>query len=312
MPYSFLRAGLTGGLAAQLANAYTQVNVAAPFMYKNVDPIVYPGSYNKSHLHSFFGSDAVTASTTTSAELEKGCTNAQNPNDLSSYWVPTLLYTTDGSTYNPVPLSRFSAYYNANESPAEVAIPQDLKMIAGETKATTAAESPADAKVAWFCEGDTGIAADQNGFPSSTCSTHLQTLLYFPQCVNVDTLKTSYKSSSYGTTNYCPAGSSSMPQLRFSIRYDLREALPNGWSGTAPVRLACGNAWCSHGDFINGWTKDAAQNMLATTASKNKFLPVNGALGNNGVQPSCQAKDAEPEKGTSNYADSVLLMKSVP
>lgn len=85
MPSFLLRAGLACGLAAQVANAYTQVDVATPFMYKTVDPIVFPGTYNTSHLHSFFGSDAVTATTTTSAQLQKGCTNAENPNDLSIY-----------------------------------------------------------------------------------------------------------------------------------------------------------------------------------------------------------------------------------
>lgn len=78
------RVAIAGGLATQ-AYAYTQVNVAQPFMYKTIDPIVFPGEYTKSHLHTFFGSDAVTASTSTSAELQEGCTNAENPNDLSVY-----------------------------------------------------------------------------------------------------------------------------------------------------------------------------------------------------------------------------------
>jgi hypothetical protein len=164
--------------------------------------------------------------------------------------VPTLLYTTDsGSTWDPVPLSRFSAYYNLGETQAEVSIPQDLQMVAGDSSATTASAMPSNAKIQWFCEGDDGIDADANGFPSSTCSTHLQTLLYFPQCVNVDSLETAYKSSSYGTTNYCPKGYSSMPQLRFSIRYDLRKVLASGWSGTAPLQLACGNSYCSVSRF---------------------------------------------------------------
>lgn len=60
-------------------------------MTKNIGPIVYNGSYDKSHLHFFFGSDAVAANTNTSAELQAGCTNAQNPNDLSVYWIPTPL-----------------------------------------------------------------------------------------------------------------------------------------------------------------------------------------------------------------------------
>jgi hypothetical protein len=55
-----LRAALlTSGFAVQSAYAYTQVNVPSPFMYKNIDPIVFAGEHSKSHLHSFFGSDAV-------------------------------------------------------------------------------------------------------------------------------------------------------------------------------------------------------------------------------------------------------------
>lgn len=165
-------------------------------------------------------------------------------------------------------------YYYLGETPAEVPIPQDFRILAGSASATTADDSPADAKVEWFCEGDDGISADVNGFPSSTCSTHLQTLLYFPQCVNVDTLETAYKSRSYGTENYCPEGSSSMPQLRFSIRYDLRDA----------------------------------QNMVAATSDKRTYASVNGALGNDGEQPNCKATDADPDHGTSDYAESVAAM----
>ncbi|KAK7719600.1 hypothetical protein SLS64_001777 [Diaporthe eres] len=311
MPSLLLRAALAGSTIAPVAYAYTQANVASPFMYKNVDPIVFPGEYGVSHMHSFFGSDAVTASTTTSAELQKGCTTADNPNDFSVYWVPSLLYTNDnGKTYDYVPVMRFSAYYNLGETPAEIPIPQDVKMVAGSASATTAADSPADAKVEWMCEGDSGISADENGFPSSTCSTHLQTLLYFPQCVNEDTLETAYKSRDYGTDNWCPEGSKSMPQLRFSIRYDLRKVLPDGWSGTAPIKLASGNAWSSHGDFIMGWTEDAAQNMVDATAADYKYhyYAVDGKLGTAGTKPTCTPTDADPNNGTDDYAESVKQM----
>jgi hypothetical protein len=57
----------------------------------------------------------------------------------------------------------------------------------------------------------------------------------------------------------------SMPQLRFSIRYDLRSVLPKGWSGTAPIQLASGNAYSSHGDFINGWTEEGGKGLVEGT-----------------------------------------------
>jgi hypothetical protein len=308
-PYTLFRTAMAGGLITQLAHAYTQVNIPSPFMYKNIDPLVFPGVYDRSHLHSFFGSDAVTANTKTSAELQEGCTNAENPNDLSVYWIPTLLYSSGGS-WEPVPVMRFSAYYNLGEPEAEIAIPPNLMMLAGNATAQSANAVPSEAKVSWFCEGaaEGSIATDENGFPASTCATHLQHLIYFPQCVSPDTLETAYKSKSSGTYNGCPEGQLAMPQLRFSIRFDLRKVLPNGWSGTAPLQLACGNAYCAHGDFINGWTEEAAETMVGTTVEKQKFLAVDGSLGNNGDEPTCTATDADPDNGTSDFEESVAAM----
>lgn len=114
MPATTSYALLASGIAS-IANAYTQVNIASPFMHKNVDPIVFPGSYSDSHLHSFYGSDALNASSESSAFLRQGCTNAENINDLSVYWVPTLLYQS-GSSWEPVPVSRFSAYYGLGDN----------------------------------------------------------------------------------------------------------------------------------------------------------------------------------------------------
>ncbi|CRK15635.1 hypothetical protein BN1708_002825, partial [Verticillium longisporum] len=293
-----------------VAQAYTVISAPGPFMLKNIDPIVFPGQYDKSHLHSFFGSDAVTVNTKTSAEPQKGCTNLENPNDLSVYWIPTPLFTKDGGkTYEPIPVARFSAYYNLGEAPAEVAIPQNLKMVAGDAQAKTKAQVPADSKAEWFCEGGGGGALDANGFPSATCGTHLQQLLYFPSCVNEATPETAYKSRTHGTPNWCPKGMKSMPQLRFSIRYNLRKVLPNGWSGAAaPFKLSCGPAWCSHGDFINVWTVDSARAMVTTTSSKRDFFGVSGSRGAYKAGAQCKATDADPTRGTSDYAKSVAVM----
>jgi hypothetical protein len=58
------------GLLNTAANAYTVIDIASPFMLKNIDPIVYPGEHGKSHLHSFFSSNVVTVNTNTSAKLQ--------------------------------------------------------------------------------------------------------------------------------------------------------------------------------------------------------------------------------------------------
>lgn len=132
--------------------------------------------------------------------------------------------------------------------------------------------------------------------------------------VNTETLETGYKAGQPGNYKACPTGMKAMPQLRFSIRYDLRKVVPNGWSGTAPVKLASGNAYSSHGDFINGWTEEGGKGLMEATKEKAHFLSVNGSLGDDGTKPTCKATDADPSNGTSDYAESVAAMskRSVP
>ncbi|KAM0330604.1 hypothetical protein ACHAQA_003553 [Verticillium albo-atrum] len=303
---------------AGVANAYTVTN-AELFMRKNIDPIVVPGQYN-SHMHSFFGSDTVTVNTTTSKELQAGCSSTVNPNDFSSYWVPTLFVRNEtGAT--PVPFTRFSAYYVAIEN-AEVVIPQDYKSVVGNSSATKQSDVENLAGITWFCEGGPSKAesADAAAFPTQTCKTHLQTLLLFHDCVNEETLESTYSGThnwiEWGVpANRCPVGMKRMPQLRFSIRYDLRRLLPNGWEGAPPLELACGSSYCTHGDFINGWLPEAAENMLLAN-DKRDFAGVDGPNGKYNAGSVCgadNARDADPENGTSDYEESrkILGLRSV-
>ncbi|KAK1712443.1 hypothetical protein BDP67DRAFT_566308 [Colletotrichum lupini] len=246
---------------AGIANAYT-IAVAEPFMRKNIDPVVIPGQY-KSHMHTFFSSDAVTLNTNTSAELQAGCSTAENPNDYSSY----------------------------------CRHPPKLQTVAGNSKGTTQADVEDLAGIQWFCEGDpTEEGKEVAAWPTKTCSTHLQTLLLFHDCVNEQTLESAYSGTQnwkdgFKPANRCPGGMKRQPQLRFSIRYDLRKVLPDGWNGTPPFELACGNSFCSHGDFINGWLPEAATNMLQAN-SKRDFAGVDGPDGKYNAGSKCGAENA--------------------
>ncbi|KAB8260048.1 hypothetical protein BDV32DRAFT_149780 [Aspergillus pseudonomiae] len=307
-----MRSIVLSALAAGLAQAYTVTNVGL-FMFKNIDPLVVPGKYT-SHMHSFFGSDAITANTKTSEELQKGCSTAKNPNDYSTYWVPTL-YHVDGSNYTAVPIFRFSAYY-VDVSSAEIAIPQNMKLLAGNATATSQDGVDGNAGIQWFCDSQEGEEKDDAAFPNETCKCHLQTLLLFPDCANPDTLEYAYSANpnwvdGYGE-NRCPIGMKRIPRLRFSIRYDLREILPGGWSGSPPLELACGSSYCSHGDFINGWLPEAAENMVKDAASNDReYFQVTGPNGAGDEGSLCDAEDAQdsdPTHGTSDYWESVKMM----
>ena len=84
-------------VAAGSASAYT-IAVADLVMHKNIDPVVMRGQY-KSHMHSLFGSDAVTINTTSSAGLQAGCTTAHNANDFSSYCNLSPTFVPRASSY---------------------------------------------------------------------------------------------------------------------------------------------------------------------------------------------------------------------
>ncbi|KAF9637442.1 protein of unknown function DUF1996 [Lasiodiplodia theobromae] len=295
--------------AVSAANAYTVVT-HDQFMRKNIDPLVVPGQY-KSHMHSFFGSDAITKDKPTSAELQKGCASGENPNDLSVYWVPTL-YHVDGSSRTEIKPMRFSTYYE-NILYADAPIPQDFSVIAGNALATSQAElDDKNVGLSWFCEGDSAPAdKEAAAFPTSTCSTHLQTIFRFHDCVEPTSLNSTYSASSFKTENYCPEGWNRIPRLRFSIRYDLRKILPDGWSGAPPLELASGPSFSMHGDFINGWFEDAAQNMFDNAKDKREFAQVDGEHGDGKSGPTCTATDADPNGGTDDYETSLTMMSKV-
>jgi hypothetical protein len=66
----------------------------------------------------------------------------------------------------------------------------------------------------------------------------MQTILRFPNCVNPnDVTKYAYTQENGGK---CPNRMRRMPALRFSMRYDTKKAIPQGWNGIPPFKLACG------------------------------------------------------------------------
>ncbi|KAJ4129613.1 hypothetical protein NW754_003895 [Fusarium falciforme] len=181
----------------------------------------------------------------------------------------------------------------------------------GNASATSPDDVDPLAGIQWFCEyGGSEETKDRAAFPTKGCG-RLQTILLFHDCVNDETLESAYSGTQHSTetfkpANRCPAGMKRMPQLRFSIRYDLRYIFPDGWDGPAPLELACGSSFCSHGDFINGWLPEAAQNMLLVN-HKRDFLGVDGPNGKYNAGPLCNeedVKDADPEHGTSDYEES--------
>ncbi|KAL3429078.1 hypothetical protein BDV09DRAFT_190425 [Aspergillus tetrazonus] len=272
-----------------LVTAWTELH-HEPFMNKNIDAIVVPGTYT-SHMHTFFGSDAITNVLPTSTELQQGCYSGDNPNDLSVYWIPTLYYVAD-STLVEVPIFRFSTYYTNSYS--TLAIPQDLALISGNASAKTQSEADHPSNdLEWFCEGSDERESDIAKMPTSTCTQHLQVNLRFPNCVNPDNLA---EYDFADESNTCPIGMQQIPQLRYRVLYDTNSVVPEGWSGAAPFQLSCSD---TPGD----------ENMLVAGGGgydDGQFIA--GEHGDVAVKASCTPTDADPENGTSDYYTSLETM----
>lgn len=66
---------------------------------------------------------------------------------------------------------------------------------------------------------------------------HIQAILRFPDCVDPNKITDHTYATAHG--GYCPSNMKHMPSLRFLIRYDTLHAIPQGWSGVPPFKLAC-------------------------------------------------------------------------
>lgn len=220
--------------------------------------------------------------------------------------IPTLYAVVDEERIPITP--NFKVYYEKSGE-AEIPYPEDLEIIAGNAKATSSADTDELATHSWWCEygfedGSTDHGVDESGFPAATCSLgRVQTILRFQDCVNPDTLEVAYSGRhNLPRENRCPEGMLRIPQARFSVRYNLSKALPNGWSGKAPLELASGPGYTFHGDFMNGWDPEAAENMLTQITDKREFQTLTGPFTE---LPNCEAQDADPENGTSDWQESV-------
>ncbi|KAF2004360.1 hypothetical protein P154DRAFT_426617 [Amniculicola lignicola CBS 123094] len=255
-----------------------------PLFRKNMDPLVSPGKY-VSHMHSFYGSDAITKDLPTTKQLQAGCVSGENPNDASIYWAPTLYYV-NGDEYKEVYPATFKTYYE-NIDKAEIPFPENFHAIAGNSSAKSQADI--DEKInmiTWWC--DTGVD-DRNSrpraaMPRSTCGAHMQAILRFPDCVDPNKITSYTYAAAHG--GKCPAGMKRMPSLRFSL----------------------GEGYCFHGDFINGWFDDAQANLLK--AKGQSFMRIDGAKGSGKIpfNKNCKPMDKDGG-GTSDYHKSLEMME---
>ena len=244
----------------------------------NDDPMVFPNQPGASHHHTFFGntstnanSDLMALSATGNSTCNGGIMNR------SAYWVPSMI---DTKTASPVVPDGVLFYYKTGDfSDPPTAIisppPKGLRMIAGNSKATTAAA----AQGLYTCITAAGTTPWQPNIVNCAVGDTMQLHIDFPQCWNGKDLDSpdhkshmSYRVNSPGIPAACPATHPVMiPAITINLNYKITVAnQTNLWrlsSDNYSTTLPGG--YSTHADWVNGWDEATMAGIVKNCLQKN-------------------------------------------
>ena len=230
------------------------------------DPIVFPGQAGKSHLHVFFGNSGTNANSTAASIASTGNATCRGGTvNRTAYWAPAMIETGTGA---PVAPSSLITYYKTGYegvTPGSVqALPQSLRMIAGDSKASSGADNPGGRPTRFTCMNN----ATGNGSPWTSsiqaCKVgdSLWQVIVFPQCwdgVNLDSPDHKSHMSYPVNSNGCPSTHPvPLPEITMNVIYTITAAdAPQRWRLASDAYDANQpGGYSSHADWFNGWKPD--------------------------------------------------------
>lgn len=190
---------LTAGLAAS-ASAFDCSGYYFSFFnrggdamsYQRLDPALFPGR-ESTHLHSFDGGIALSASTNYAQTQTSSCSTARVKTDKSLYWRPSLFWNGNGTGFHRVAEKYSKIYYKSGDNGKWANVtgfPEDFNMIAGDPLKRSDGDNPAG--IRWACHQPDGSSSPifSNGFPKgfSSCDNGLAVEITFPSCWNGEKL----------------------------------------------------------------------------------------------------------------------------
>lgn len=245
--------------------------------------------------------------------------------DRSEYWSPSLYSTNNAANTWATPSSVLIYYRNANVAPDDiVAFDRNFSIKAGISDATVDQRSD---RIRWSC-----VAAKHQGGSSNeikfgatipnSCSKYLdgdttnpfflRLVVYFPNCVNFQSVDTSngqwkpvnpqYSGDIGGTGKYThgckTAGYTPIPQVQVGFRWALRPGMgvtdaagdPTSWN-LSSLRLASDTAGqpggiTAHMDFMSGWSTTQLTTLMKACFWDGQHMPAGagpincGTIGN--------------------------------
>jgi hypothetical protein len=213
------------------------------------DPIVYPGKPGASHQHTFVGNRSTDAFSSFGS-LRSGGTTCMRADDTAAYWVPALYQ----GTTEILPVAA-TVYYRRGTISEVNTFPNNLRMIAGDAKAT----SPQGMRITfWSCGVASGVdrSAEVPTCPD-TRGSFLRLHIRFPECWDGRRLDSADHKShmAYATRSGCPSTHPvEVPQITQIYRYATR--------GGEGYSLASGGVYSAHADFVNAWSPGALRKLV--------------------------------------------------
>ena len=235
------------------------------------DPIVFPGQPGRSHLHAFFGNTGANAASTADSLRTTGNSTCRGGiANRSSYWVPAMIDTRDGS---PVKPDSMQVYYKFSTMPGLSAenvqpLPAGLRMIAGNPAATGPRTDADPFAYRWKCIGGPNNSNDQYGSQIPSCDLGAQVFqeIFFPACWDGKNLDSpDHKSHMSGPVQLqtspftwsCPATHPVLlPQISFNVLYTVTDKAARWRLASDLYDPALPAGYSSHADWFNGWRSD--------------------------------------------------------
>jgi hypothetical protein len=249
--------------ASSEASAQGAFRIVCKYSHMNFDdPIVYPGQPGRSHLHTFFGNTGTDGNSTADSLANSGSSTCIGGTiNRSAYWIPSLINTANGAPM--LPSDAMFYYKGFGAASLFQAMPNGLRMIAGDARATVAPGQYSSA-YRFHCVTTGGSHHSYGHFiPNCASGESLGVELFFPQCWDGRNLDSpdhkSHMAYAQGGVN-CPATHPvPLPNITFNVSWQL----PAGVTGSQ-LRLSSDAystsspaGYSMHGDWFMGWKTEA-------------------------------------------------------
>jgi hypothetical protein len=240
------------------------------------DPIVYPGSDPAGHRHLFFGSTAISPTSSTPSDLQAGSSTClfeagtkaattfpefgANGGNFSSYWIPDLKLRNG----NWASGKQLNAYYRKGASSID---PHTVKPLPSGLKMVIHDRNNSQTNVKWFCSG---LTTGNNGIyrerpydcDPTTDKKYVSVRITFPQCGDGRLDSEDHISHMvYAGDNGCPeTHPHEFVRLFITAKYDTSLGADSQLAATEPEDPAHADPGTGfHADWFEAWQPGTLQ-----------------------------------------------------